>query len=1245
MLTANGSVGPPPSSTTALLTVNGIIPNQQMSAQQTGRPTPILTPAFFPNTAFASFPVPFSGSTSVLPCIASPQTGTLFQGPGGQFPFNMTGSMLVAQPQPVLNGTPINFSSFNQPGSVSNASPPVTATVVLTAPITSDVCLTSNASLSVIQNGTTSITTSTTSLAPTFNAGAVESTPPIKCKPEVKPVVPTTSVISTNTNPEASLASLEKSDFHRGLILEAIDKLRDRKARPDLERISCLLRRQHNISPSETQLCLSRLAENGSVVCVDYKGNMSYRNPSKWRKTAASAVGITNRPHISRRILEAIRSLIPEGGDTTQGFSIFQIEQAIKQLTPATPPSGDADSEQGAASTPELTGPALRICLDREATYGKLAKLVDGRYVLDETGDRKRTSVAAFHLNRRPFAGKLPTHGTFGKPPIAPALDSINGKTHGVLSIAPGRPIARRLPFPGGKRGRPPSIKAKKILTSCSQQPILPAPPDNLMTALDKRLKLEAVPVTAPTATFVPLDGTVMVSATPMPTLSLAPPAPPPPAPGGSAPPPTAMLMYPGLYNPTVFTVTPEAMVTASFQPDANATAAALTTSTPDSCLVTPDQVSLTSSFAEPTVTEVETSKKVETEISGMTSVCCRCQQSATEEKFLVCSECGLQGVFLKHCFIYPQWNCSTRFSPQPINPPCGLRPQAISAQQYYQHNVPFPSGVALQAIRGPLVNNSVPPPPHGQAFCLRKIPSTKICTTELFGYFQPETSPAEEFLWKTNFFGHASVPQLTYTLVYLLGKILCIRSGVELREMSLWHPLKLFCCREAQQQERSGVMERELHYTPPSEPFGVPILFENGRRLLSLSDRAKNSSIMVVLGHYLIRTHEGLQRSLKTDCYFLSWGGSIPVTKFRTCPLTVTALSSIVRDIQVVLTNVHQYLRHGVVPLKLNLCNLFTHCQQSEITCTKQVSLKRKLDEGREDSDAPLDLSVRAKAHPRCLEFWPEVTERARQEVWQCADCKSCSVCKNKEVGGLILICDACDKGFHATCHNPAVPADTDQSLPWICSACQAEGYRVQTSNPSACSPRPSSGDAGTTAVVTTAVAELGPPAEGTTPACQNQPPVSDTAGSQTPGNCEVSEESVSTTPAVSAKEPEVGHPPEEASPARSHLEEEDYLPPNLGTPQHEFSAPELHLTATRPADVKLWTVDQVAEWLREQGAFDKEAEAFRQQDIDGACLMLLKRMSVLTDVGIKLGPAVKIFDRIKRLQSLQQQLESTEG
>lgn len=489
MLAANGSVGSPSSNNgTALLTVNGIIPNQQINGQQGSRATPILTPAYFPNTAFASFPVPFSGPTSVVPCITSPPTGTIFQSPGGQFPFSMAGSMLVAQPQPVISGTPISYSSFSQPVSVANTSPPAAAAVVLTTPITTDVCITSTASLPVIQNGTVSIAPSTLqSAAPNLNNTMTDAAPSIKCKPEVKPVVPLGSVIPNTPTPEANIASLEKCNFNRDLILEAIDKLRDRKARPDMERISCLLRRQHNIPPSDTQICLNRLAEVGAVVCVDYKGNLSYRNPTKWRKTATSTGAITNRPNITKRLIDAVRSLIPEGGDPNQSFTLFQIEQALKQLKPSVPSATTSGENEGdvssmAAPMPELTGSNLRVCVEREAIFGKLAKLSDGRFVLDENGDRKRNTGPALHFNRRPFLGKLPPQGTFGKPPIAPALDSIGGKPYNVLSIAPGRPLARRPPFTTGKRGRPPSIKAKKMLTSCSQQPILPAPPDNLMT-------------------------------------------------------------------------------------------------------------------------------------------------------------------------------------------------------------------------------------------------------------------------------------------------------------------------------------------------------------------------------------------------------------------------------------------------------------------------------------------------------------------------------------------------------------------------------------------------------------------------------------------------------------------------------------------------------------------------------------------------------------------------------------------
>ena len=112
---------------------------------------------------------------------------------------------------------------------------------------------------------------------------------------------------------------------------------------------------------------------------------------------------------------------------------------------------------------------------------------------------------------------------------------------------------------------------------------------------------------------------------------------------------------------------------------------------------------------------------------------------------------------------------------------------------------------------------------------------------------------------------------------------------------------------------------------------------------------------------------------------------------------------------------------------------------------------------------------------------------------------------------------------------------------------------------------------------------------------------------------------------------------------------EEGDSTPPNLGTPHHDDSSgsgtPPIFQNAGshRPEDVRLWTVNHVAEWLREQGNFEKEAELLRQQDIDGTSLLLLKSMSVITAVGIKIGPAVKIFERIKRLKARQEALSST--
>lgn len=65
----------------------------------------------------------------------------------------------------------------------------------------------------------------------------------------------------------------------------------------------------------------------------------------------------------------------------------------------------------------------------------------------------------------------------------------------------------------------------------------------------------------------------------------------------------------------------------------------------------------------------------------------------------------------------------------------------------------------------------------------------------------------------------------------------------------------------------------------------------------------------------------------------------------------------------------------------------------------------------------------------------------------------------------------------------------------------------------------------------------------------------------------------------------------------------------------------------------MRTWSVQDVHDWLVREG-FSREAQAFKEQEIDGACLLLMKRMDVLTGLGIKLGPAVKIHSRILRFQ-----------
>ncbi|XP_068708295.1 probable G-protein coupled receptor 19 [Montipora foliosa] len=67
---------------------------------------------------------------------------------------------------------------------------------------------------------------------------------------------------------------------------------------------------------------------------------------------------------------------------------------------------------------------------------------------------------------------------------------------------------------------------------------------------------------------------------------------------------------------------------------------------------------------------------------------------------------------------------------------------------------------------------------------------------------------------------------------------------------------------------------------------------------------------------------------------------------------------------------------------------------------------------------------------------------------------------------------------------------------------------------------------------------------------------------------------------------------------------------------------------------DTSLWTVTEVVSFFSSLG-FPEEAKSFQNQEIDGKALLLMSRNDVLTGMSIKLGPALKIYVHVARLQS----------
>jgi hypothetical protein len=100
----------------------------------------------------------------------------------------------------------------------------------------------------------------------------------------------------------------------RSAILKAIDSLRNRRVRPDRERIVDIVVRNELLAASREDVLkeLSKAVEEEAILKIKYKDGYSYRNPSK-STTRGAVVNRTDTPaELSFAISQTLRKLLPD---------------------------------------------------------------------------------------------------------------------------------------------------------------------------------------------------------------------------------------------------------------------------------------------------------------------------------------------------------------------------------------------------------------------------------------------------------------------------------------------------------------------------------------------------------------------------------------------------------------------------------------------------------------------------------------------------------------------------------------------------------------------------------------------------------------------------------------------------------------------------------------------------------------------------------------------------------------------
>ncbi|XP_055682183.1 polyhomeotic-like protein 2 [Lutzomyia longipalpis] len=232
-------------------------------------------------------------------------------------------------------------------------------------------------------------------------------------------------------------------------------------------------------------------------------------------------------------------------------------------------------------------------------------------------------------------------------------------------------------------------------------------------------------------------------------------------------------------------------------------------------------------------------------------------------------------------------------------------------------------------------------------------------------------------------------------------------------------------------------------------------------------------------------------------------------------------------------------------------------------------------------------------KAHVECLEKKTGAKSESFENNWHCQQCKFCVVCQKTTSYGILTQCTRCLNFYHNTCHRPRILSKGIQLRKWMCSQCH-DKETSEMSSESAVDESESSGTETNAKIETPIKAEPK----------KNEMKVQPT---------KVSDRSS-----------------KEAKTDRTHLKssketEEKSLNDRISTILAPFGNEVI-------PDASTWTANEVYSYFSRH--FPNEANVFREQEIDGTSLVLMKRDDVVSGLKLKLGPAIRIYRHVLMLQ-----------